>query len=67
LKPAVFCAALLANFCSAYVAAFHLPADGWRVRTKPERRAPSAQVLLQRVESSYTETSNREPVCGPVD
>jgi hypothetical protein len=30
-------------------------------------KTPAAQVLLQRVESSYTETSNREPVCGPVD
>jgi hypothetical protein len=26
----------------------------------------AAQVLLQRVESSYTETPNREPVGGPV-
>jgi hypothetical protein len=27
----------------------------------------AAQMLMQRVESSYTETPNRELVCGPVD
>jgi hypothetical protein len=30
-------------------------------------RILAAQVILQRVESGYTETTNREPVSGPVD